>query len=230
VPLVSETETVDEPGSDPNGLRQRKKSETRRALIDAAVDLFAEQGYEHTTVEEIAAQVGVSGRTFHRYFARKEDVILADSAERLERFRRRLAERTDAPTALESVRDAVAQAALDPGREHRTVAEEERARAGMRARVRVVSATPALRAHNVALHDDWVSAVATHAATMVGEDPTDRWPALFGACTMAAIATAITRWWSNPDVDLAEEYTAVLDLLEGLDRPSVLTVTNRAAP
>jgi AcrR family transcriptional regulator len=58
------------------GLRERKKLRTRAVLIDAAMDLCLKQGYESTTVEQIAATADVSPRTFSRYFPTKDAVFL----------------------------------------------------------------------------------------------------------------------------------------------------------
>jgi AcrR family transcriptional regulator len=57
------------------GLRERTRNMVRAELAQAALELFVEQGFEATTVEQIAAATGLSRRSFHRYFSSKEDVF-----------------------------------------------------------------------------------------------------------------------------------------------------------
>jgi AcrR family transcriptional regulator len=73
------------------GRRARHKADTRRALEDAALRRFAAEGYDATSVDAIAADAGVSARTFFRYFATKDEVLDMGRVERQAELREAVA-------------------------------------------------------------------------------------------------------------------------------------------
>jgi AcrR family transcriptional regulator len=75
------------------GLRELKKQRTRQALIEAAVRLFEDKGYDHVTVAEIADAAELSPRTFFLHFQAKEDVLLANADVRVDLALQAIAER-----------------------------------------------------------------------------------------------------------------------------------------
>jgi AcrR family transcriptional regulator len=76
-------------------LRERNRRRTRVEIAEAALTLFEEQGYEKTTVDQIAAAAGVSNATFFRYFPAKEDVLFNDEDEAAAALVTRVRDRTD---------------------------------------------------------------------------------------------------------------------------------------
>jgi AcrR family transcriptional regulator len=87
----------------PESLRERKKHATRRAIEDAAWELFGEQGYDATSVHDIAARADVAPRTFFRYFPSKDAVLFGELDEALETFREAFRQRPATEPLLTSM-------------------------------------------------------------------------------------------------------------------------------
>jgi AcrR family transcriptional regulator len=120
------------------GVRERKKQAARTALTEAALRLFQANGFDATTVNDIAQIANMSPRTFFRYFDTKEDVVFQDAPQQLEALRRFLADRPPSETNAVAMR-----AALTAFSE---VLEEEREELNLRAQLARGSRTLAERA------------------------------------------------------------------------------------
>ena len=119
------------------GLRERKKQKTRDTIASVALELFAENGYEQTTIAEIAEAAEVSPRTIFAYFPSKEDILFCDMPEAYERFAGALRERAESVTTLDVVREFLVTS-LSPDRStmlrKRIFASEETLQVNRRAR------------------------------------------------------------------------------------------------
>ena len=88
----------------PEGLRERKKQRTREQIIEAAMRLFAERGYQATTIADIANAADVAPRTFFSYFPSKEAVVFHSVDRNLEALASALRNRLPGETAFDALR------------------------------------------------------------------------------------------------------------------------------
>ncbi|MBB5870838.1 AcrR family transcriptional regulator [Allocatelliglobosispora scoriae] len=188
----------------------RRKQVTHAALEEAALRLFAEQGYEGTTVEEIAAAAGVAVRTFFRHFSSKQHVLFGDVAHRqIAALRQALSQRDaaeDPITALKAVMDD-----LD------LVDQADRAQVLLR--FRLMAAQPALVATYLLLSAELQNEVAVFVARCRGAAPTDFYPQLIAAAAASSWHASLTTWVAaDGDADLTElRKSAFAALTAGLD-------------
>lgn len=123
-----------------SGLRELKKQRTRQQLVETAVRLFDQRGYEVTTVGEIAAAVEVSPATFYKYFPSKEDLLFADGSARVELLARALDEPPAGRAPAEALVAAVERLLTSPDWSLTPDSELVPVRA------RLIASVPALRA------------------------------------------------------------------------------------
>jgi AcrR family transcriptional regulator len=206
--LENNATAPDDGGDRPRpGLRERRKALTAAELEAAAFRLFAERGFDNVTVDDIAAEADVSRRTFFRYFASKEDVLLADHFVQLARLREAMAERPQDEPIVTALRNALLSLTGD---------FEER-KEMIIIRGRIMRDTPSLQARSLVHQRLWEEAMQEMVADRLGVDPVkDLRPGVVSAATLAAMRVAFTNWLTaGCDGDLIELITEALDLLDG---------------
>jgi AcrR family transcriptional regulator len=184
-------------------LRERKKLKTRAAIQEHALRLFREQGYEATTVEQIAAAAEVSPSTFFRYFPTKEDVILFDATDplMLETFSKQPLELSVIEALRRSVREVYAS--LTP---------EELARD--KERQALMRQVPDLRGRVMGEFVDAIVVVAEIVAERVGRPVEDMAVRTFAGAIVGALMGVYVLSADDPEADLTSLFDQTLAQLE----------------
>lgn len=186
------------------GLRERKKRQTRRLLQSTAMGLFAERGFSHVTIDEIAAACDLSRTTVFRYFATKEDLVVGTEPERLAELRVAFEQRPRDEPVFDSVRHAVVALAeryeLDRGQ--------------LLAAHDLISANSSLLARALEIHTAWVDLFAGLIASRTGTGAPDLRDRVLAVAVMAAMRVAIEEWLEPAKTgELARLIGEALDLL-----------------
>ncbi len=167
--------------------RARNRARTRRALIDAAIEAFAAEGFDQVSVERIADVAGVSPRTFFRYFPAKEDVVFADYEAEFDVWDRVTSDPHPGESLLETIRRGT----------HQVVADYEADTLRWDRWFALVGAEPALQRRMLESQARLRARATVALAGLLGVDPaTDPRPAALAAAAMAATETASRAWYA----------------------------------
>ena len=172
--------------------RGRPRSTSRRELQLIALRLFAEWGFENTTIEQIAAAAGVTERTFFRYFPTKAGVLWAEFETEVRTIRAALASVPDDMPMMDAIRGAVVAA-----NHYRAEDVPE-----MRLRMNLVATVPALSFSAAEHYDAWEQAISEFAGRRLGQPPDSLYPLAVGRAVLAVCRAAYDRWSSRADNDL----------------------------
>jgi AcrR family transcriptional regulator len=182
------------------GLRERKKQQTRDTIARAGLQLFAERGYDQTTLAEIAEAANVSPRTIFSYFENKEDILFCEEARFLGQLRQMLDDRPEGTTTVDAIREFLSS--IEPPDE------------AARLRKRIVMATPALQMRVGARHAQLEPMLAASIAKDLGAEPGDLRPLLIAASITAAFMSVSDRFFeaeSGGEPVSHEQAMAVID-------------------
>lgn len=184
------------------GLRERKKQRTRDALVRAAHELFVSQGYEDTTVDEIADAVDVSQRTFFRYFSSKEEVTFALQRLIDERYFEAVHERPAGEAPVEVLRHTLNETWESIGEDIQQIVPLH---LHMRMR-QIIETTPALVAAHLRYSAEMEERLAAEIAHRENVDiDADPRPRVLVAAYIGVMRAAGRHWGAGGDVTVEAE-------------------------
>jgi len=174
----------------------RRRVTSRAELEHVAFELFERQGFDATTVDDIAAAAGIGRRTFFRYFRSKNDVPWGDFDGELVRMRLRLAATPEAEPLAAALREAI----VDFNR----VAPEQLT--AHRRRMELILRVPALQAHSALRYAAWRRVIAEFVAERTGQRPDELFPRTVGHVMLGAAVAAYEQW-----LEAGDDLSALLD-------------------
>ncbi|MEU4237221.1 TetR family transcriptional regulator [Actinoplanes sp. NPDC026619] len=199
------------------GLREEKKLATRAALSWSAIRLIVQRGYDKVLVEDIAAEAGVSPRTFNNYFGSKAEAVASRHLDRCRRMAEVLRERP----AGEPLWDSITHAAIEvfkPGPE--VTAHPRPDRDAWAAGLQLMLTVPAIQAEFLRAAATAESALADAVAARTGTDAAkDLYPNLVAAAVLAAQNVVSQSFLSNRTSMQALMTNALRQISEGLPPP-----------
>ena len=173
------------------GLRERKRERTREEIRQAALELFERQGFDDTTIDQIAEAADVARRTFFRYFPTKQSVLFADADEKAAQVAEAFAAQ---PPEQHPVRSAVG--ALE---ELIEVIEPQKSRHRM-FRCIVAEGEDDVSARHLEINDRVKAGLAAAIAERLGVDVSaDARPGAWAAAVMGCFSSAYERWMADDD-------------------------------
>jgi AcrR family transcriptional regulator len=187
--------------SGPSGgpsLREISRDAVRARISEIALDLFVERGFEQVTVEQIAAEAGMSARTFHRYFPAKEDVVIGDPARGGEFVRDVLVGRPQDEPVWDSLRIAFEAFVT---RSPQKGGDDDRGKLSMRVLVSAAS----LRARSLEKHLLWARMLTPLVAERLPADDAALRAEIIVQSALACFDVALTTWANADDGTTASE-------------------------
>lgn len=172
----------------------RRRSTNAVELEKAAFDLFERKGFESTTVDDIAAAVGINRRTFFRYFESKNDVVWGNFSEQLQVMRDRFAQCPPDQTVMDAVRTVV----VDFNRFDRAEVPWHRKR------MELILQVPTLQAHSTLRYREWRAVVAEFVGSRLGVPSAEFLPQSIAYAALGMALASYEHWLAAPEGDLPE--------------------------
>lgn len=207
--------------TEPAARRGRPPGTSRRELELIALRLFAEQGFDDTTIDQIAAEAGISRRTFFRYYDSKAGVLWGAFDTEIDDLRRQLATVDPGVPTMQAIRSAVMAV-----NHYRAEDVPE-----LRTRMNLIGSSAGLSAGAATHYDAWERAISDFVAERTGQPAGSLFPLAVGRATLATCRAAYDRWVARADTALTVYLDAALAALaEGFPDRAIRPEPARRAP